>query len=228
MHVGLAGTIGEIVPLALTVAFTMLPIIATLAVVVSSQRATRGFLLSGGYAAGLGLITALATFGLDRIRVPDFKISPYISVFVGLALLALSGLRYTRRKRASTHPARSPALLRRLEGLSRPGALGLGFQFAFHPENLLLIGAASSKIVAASLPGGETALVVAIFCLIGVSTVVAPSAIYGRAGPKMKSELGSLRDWLIAQSTTITCVILAAVGVFLVIYGLWEIGAGRR
>jgi hypothetical protein len=220
---GLARTIGEIVPLAVAVAFTMLPIIATLVVLVGSQHATRGFLLTAGYAAGLALMSGLATFGLLHVGLPRFDIAPAVFIVVGLLLLALCGLRFARRGRASTHPSRSPALLGRLQRLNRPGALGIGFQFAFHPENLLLIGAASTKIVAASLPGGGPAIVLSTFCAISVSTVLVPSIIYGVAGSSMKSTLERLRDWLLTNSTKITFALLCAAGLFLIAYGAWKI-----
>ncbi len=168
-------------------------------------------------------MSSLATFGLLRVGLPKVDIAPTVFIVIGLLLLLLCGLRFIRRGRASTHPSRSPALLRRLQTLNRPGALGIGFQFAFHPENLLLIEAASTKIVAASLPGGGSAIVVGTFCAISVSTVLVPSAIYGIAGPSMKSTLERLRDWLLANSSRITFGLLCAAGLFLIGYGVWKI-----
>lgn len=219
---GLVRTIAEVIPLAVTVAFTMLPIIATLAVLVSSEHATRGFLLSAGYAAGLALVLGAATFGLLRSGTPRLGISPIVFVVAGILLLVLAAWRYVRRRHASTHPTKSPALLGRLENLSGPGAFAIGFQFAFHPENLLLTGAASTKIVTATLPAAGLVIVVAVFCLIGVSTVVVPSVVYALAGAGMKSALTRLRDWLLGHANAITCALLAVAGIALVAYGGWK------
>ncbi|MFF1877879.1 GAP family protein [Leifsonia sp. NPDC058230] len=213
----------ELLPLALTVAFTLLPIIGTLIVLLSSGRASRGWLITAGYAMGLALTATAATIGLVRADLPALTGAGYVELAAGAALVVVGVVRYLRRRASPTHPANQSALARRLEHLSGGGAAAFGFQFAFHPENLVLVAAASTRIVAAELTPAETVVVIALFCAVAVSTVAVPTLLFATAGTRVRSRLAATRDWLLRNSSIITVAVLVLVGVVLIVIGVYQL-----
>jgi hypothetical protein len=223
MNGGVPRLLVELLPLALTVAFTMLPIIGTLIVLLSSERASRGWLITAGYAAGLALTSTVATVGLVRTGLPDLSGGGFVELAAGAALVIVGVVRFLRRRASPTHPANQSALVRRLEKVSGWGAAAFGFQFAFHPENLVLVAAASTRIVAADLEPGQAVVVIGLFCLVAVSTVAIPSAVFGMAGTRVRSAFEATRDWLLRNSSIITSALLILVGGVLIVVGVYQL-----
>jgi hypothetical protein len=226
MNDGVLRLLVELLPFALTVAFTMLPIIGTLIVLLSSERASRGWLITAGYAAGLVLTMTAATVGLVRADLPHLTGAGYVELASGAALVIVGVVRYLRRRASPTHPANQSALARRLERLGGGGAAAFGLQFAFHPENLVLVAAASTRIVAAGLDAGQTVLVIGVFCAVAVSTVALPTALFALAGTRVRSALEATRDWLLRNSSVITSALLVLVGGVLIAIGVYQLARG--
>jgi Sap, sulfolipid-1-addressing protein len=215
--------LGQLTPLALTVAFTTLPIVATLAAILGSGKASRGWLLTGGYAVGIAIVLAVATYGTLRFVIPSNAGLWLVVLLAGIALLVLCAIRILRRRRDPAHPSNHSAVIARLERLSPGGALLIGLQFALHPENLVLIAAASTSIVHSDIGFADRVLAIAFFCAVSVSTVALPSAAYSASGAKVRPALERLRDGLLNHSRVITTVLIGAVGVALIAIGIFHL-----
>lgn len=186
-------------------------------ILLGSKRASRGWILAGGYALAIVLVLAAATWGAVRLSIPDSPIVTYGELFAGVALIILGSVRAFRIRRRG--PSRTRSVFGRLEAV-RPWEVGLvGAQFAFHPETLVLTFAAGTRILAADLDVAQSAVLIVVFSVVSVSTVIVPSILYATAGHRARRALEVTRDWLTRNADTITAVLVVLFGVILVFIG---------
>ncbi|WP_431278419.1 GAP family protein [Leifsonia poae] len=218
--------VAEVLPFALTVAFTTLPVLLTLVVLLGTERASRGWLIAGGYAFGLAAVFMLAAVGFVRLSVPRGPAVDWALVLAGAALIVIAGIRWERRRRRrrSSHVEKHNRLESRMQHLGARGALLLGLQFAFHPENLLLAVAASSRTIDADT--WVQVVSALVFAVVGVSTVAIPTIAFTVAGRRVKPALERIRDAILRHSAAVTDGLILLVGLVLVIVGVWELLAG--
>lgn len=209
---------------ALVVAFTTMPVLSVLAVLLGTRRASRGLWLSAGYAVGLAVVFGIATLGVDRVSwVRRFYPTGLFNLVAGLLLIlvAVAWWFWDRRKKArATSSTANSKFLDWMGTLGPFSCSAVGFQFAFHPENLVLTFAAAGQVL--NMRFIPATVVMVWFCLIGVSTVAVPSLIYAQSGDRARAWLESVRDWLQANGTTITVALLLAVGVALTAVGVYQ------
>lgn len=218
----------QLLPLALTVAFTTLPIVATLAVLVNSRSSTRGWMITAGYFVGLTAVMSAATFGILRVgsigQAPPLL--PVVEVLAGVALVVLGVIRLVRRRLGRSGSGRlsrltsASRLVASFRRLTNPRTFAIGFSFALHPENLLLCAAASVRITGGDLSIGERAVLVVAFALVGISTVAIPTLLYGVSADHVRPALQRVSAWLSRNTGTVTSVIIIAIGVVLIILGV--------
>lgn len=211
-----------VVGYAAVVAFTVLPFLAVIAVLLDSGNPRRGWELTAGYALGLLSVFAAASFGLARLQLPPLRASGVVELVVGaLLLLIAGGLWWWRRESPETH--RSPRLRRRKParemGMGRTVVLGV--QFAVHPENLALTFGAASHVTDMTDPQKLAAAL--LFAAIGVVTVALPAMAFSIAGDRTRERLAQLRASIDQHGPLLTRVLLAAVGLVLVSLGLWQV-----
>ena len=210
---------------AVVVAFTTLPILAAIGVILGTRRASSGGWLAAGYAVGLAVVFVLAGLGAGRLRWPAWA-SPNAVVEVGAGIVlvvvaAVWALWERHRQLLGTPPShRFLARVRRLGPLS---CILVGFQFAFHPENLILTVAAASHTAQTPWPG--RALVVLWFCLVGVSTVLVPTFMYVASADRARARLESLHAWLGTHGVLITIALVFVAGLVLIAFGWWRLAA---
>lgn len=220
----MGAVIGEILPLALGVAISPIPIIAAILMLLSPKaRVTSvGFLL--GWV--LGIVVAVTVFTLLSSILPeqdadDSKpIHGVIHLVLGAGLLLLALRQWRGRPKAGEEPT-MPRWMQAIDKITFPGALGLGFLLsAVNPKNLLLAAAAGVDIGSADLDTGSIVLVIAVFTLLAASTVLVPVVGYLIAAEKLRGPLDALRVWLGKENAVIMAVLLLVIGVSLIGKGI--------
>ncbi|WP_374976124.1 GAP family protein [Microbacterium trichothecenolyticum] len=220
----MGAVIGEILPLALGVAISPIPVIAAILMLLSPKaRVTSvGFLL--GWV--LGIVVAVTVFTLLSSILPgqdadDSKpIHGVIQLVLGAGLLLLA-LRQWRGRPKAGEEATMPKWMQAIDKVTFPGAFGLGFLLsAVNPKNLLLAAAAGVDIGSAGLDTGAIVLVIAVFTLIAASTVLVPVVGYLIAAEKLRGPLDALRVWLGKENAVIMAVLLLVIGVSLIGKGI--------
>lgn len=216
--------LGEILPLALGVAISPIPVIAAILMLLSPKArvTSAGFLL--GWV--LGIVVAVTVFTLLSSALPDADadaskpIQGVIQLLLGALLLLLAVRQWRGRPKAGEEPT-MPKWMQAIDKVSFPVALGLGFLLsAVNPKNLLLAASAGVDIGSAGLDTGSTALVIAIFTLIAASTVLVPVVGYLIAADRLRGPLDALRVWLGRENAVIMSVLLLVIGVSLIGKGI--------
>lgn len=216
--------IGDMLPLALGVAISPIPIIAAILMLLSPKaRVTSvGFLL--GWV--VGIVAAVTVFTLLSSILPaddpdvSHPIRGAVQLVLGLLLFVLAFGQWRKRPKAGEEAA-LPKWMKAIDTITFPVALGLGFLLsAVNPKNLIMAAGAGTDIGAAALPGGSIVLVIVIYTLIAASTVLVPVVGYLIAADRLRGPLDSLRGWLATENAVIMAVLLLVIGVSMIGKGI--------
>lgn len=216
--------IGGILPLALGIAISPIPIVAAILMLLSPKaRVTSvGFLLGwvGGIVVASTVFTLLSSLLPEQETDASQPIRAVIHLVLG-ALLLLLALRQWRGRPKDGEDPPLPKWMQAIDTISFGGALGLGFLLsAVNPKNLILAAGAGLVIGGAGLTVGESALVIGIFTVIAALTVAVPVIGYLIAADRLRDPLDRLRGWLVHENATIMAVLLAVIGVVLIGKGI--------
>ncbi|MBN6190125.1 MULTISPECIES: GAP family protein [Microbacterium] len=220
----MGAAIGSVLPLALGIAISPIPIIAAILMLLSPKaRVTSvGFLL--GWVAGI--VVAVSVFTLLSAVLPEQDpdasrpIRGTVQLLLGVGLLLLAVGQWRRRPGAG-RTASMPAWMKAIDTMRFPMALGLGFLLsAVNPKNLLMAAGAGVDIGAAGLDGGALVVVIGVFTLIAASTVLVPVVGYLVAAERLRGPLDALRAWLAQENAVIMAVLLLVIGVSMIGKGI--------
>ena len=218
------GVIGAILPLALGVAVSPIPIIAAILMLLSPRARSTGL----GFLAGwvLGIVVAVVAFTLIAALIPpgspdDSKpVAGVVKLVLGLLLLLLAARQWRGRPKPGQTPA-LPKWMAAIDSMTAVRAVAIGFLLsAVNPKNLLMAAGAGVEIGSAKLDGGETAIAILVFVLLAASTVAVPVIGYLVASARMKAPLESMREWLVHNNATVMAVLLLVIGVVMVGKGI--------
>lgn len=219
--------LGVLLPLAIGVAFSSVPIMAMIVLLLSprGQASGIGYLL--GYAIGLAAVTVGFTAGLRAIPSDNAPL-PQFWIGVGEILLGAVGLvfavvtfRRARAKRlASEAPPELPGWLQRVGRLGPVPSFAVGIVLNLRPKALVLATAAALALNAGELTPVSWAIDTAVYLAIGLSTVAAPVIVVWRSGERSRAVLERAHRWLARNSYIVTTVVIIMVGVVLIGDGL--------
>jgi threonine/homoserine/homoserine lactone efflux protein len=216
--------IGAILPLAVGIAVSPIPIIAAILMLLSpkARGTSLGFLL--GWV--LGIVVVVVVFTLLSSVLPDSDsdaskpVAGTIQIILGALLLLLAVKEWRSRPHPGTEPE-LPKWMAAIDTMTVVRGLVLGFVLAgLNPKNLLMGVAAGVAIGGGNLDGGATVLAVVVFTVVAASTVAIPVIAYVAASAKMAGPLETLRTWLVHNNSTVMAVLLLVIGVVLIGKGI--------
>lgn len=215
--------IGEILPLAVGIAISPIPIIAAILMLLSprAKRTSVGFLI--GWLAGI--VVAVVLFTLLTSVIPQDNAGPspvagVIKIILGALLLFLA-IKQWRTRPAEGEQASMPKWMSAIDAMTAGKALGLGFLLsAVNPKNLLMAISAGVIVGSADPAVDQIAVVIIIFVLLAASTVLIPVIGYLIASARLAGPLDKLREWLVENNALIMAVLLLVIGVSVIGKGL--------
>ncbi len=220
----MGSVIGDILPLALGIAISPIPIIAAILMLLSPKA--RG--TSVGFMLGwvLGIVIAVIVFTLLASIIPEQDpdaskpIAGWIKILLGVGLLFLAVRQWRGRPKPGEEPA-LPKWMTAIDTMTTGRGFVLGFLLsAVNPKNLLMAIAAGVVIGSGGLTVGETTVVIVIFVLIAACSVAIPVIAYLVASARMAAPLESLRGWLVHNNATVMAVLLLVIGVVVIGKGI--------
>jgi threonine/homoserine/homoserine lactone efflux protein len=220
----MGSVIGEILPLALGIAISPIPIMAAILMLLSPKaKATSvGFML--GWICGI--VVALIVFVLLASILPQSEsdepqpIAGMIKILLGVLMLFLALKQWRARPHDDVEPP-LPKWMSAIDTMTAGKGFGLGFLLsAVNPKNLLMAAAAGVIIGSAPLSVGAVIAVAIVFTVVAACSVAVPVVAYLVASRAMAGPLESLRGWLVHNNATVMAVLLLVIGVSIIGKGI--------
>jgi hypothetical protein len=212
--------IGQVLPLAVAVAISPLPIVAVVLMLVTPRARTNGPAFIIGWLSGLAVLGAiLLAIASGTDASDDGQPADWVSVMklvLGVALLLLA-VKQWRGRPQDGEEAPMPKWMGALDGFTAVKSLAAGAVLSsVNPKNLLLAIAAAAAISQTGISGGEQAAAWAVFALVATAGVAVPVVIYFALGERAGPVLGSLKDWMARNNRVMMAVLLLVIGAKLI------------
>jgi hypothetical protein len=216
--------IADILPLAVGVALSPIPIIAVILMLFSknARSTSMGFLV--GWFLGVTIVaTAIVFIANPTQQATGGETSPMsaiVHILLGVLLLAAAYRNWKKRPKPGEQ-VDMPKWMSSIDSMSAGKALGLGALLSgVNPKNLALIIAAGVAIAAAELTTSQTIVALVIFILVACVSVAAPVIVYLVMGSKAESMLNTWKAWLTQNNATVMTILLLVFGVIVLSKGL--------
>jgi Sap, sulfolipid-1-addressing protein len=212
--------IGGVLPFAVGVALSPIPIIAVVLMLTTHRARVNGPVFIVGWLAGLAVIGAIA---LSIAGPADASSSggpatwvSWLKVAIGVVLFLVAAWQFRNRPQKGAQ-VELPTWIGRVDEIKPLSAAGLGAVMGgLNPKNLLLAVAAAAAIAQTGISGGEEAIAYVVFALVGTLGVGAPVGIYFAMGARSEQVLAGLKDWMAQNNAVIMAVICVLIGVKLI------------
>lgn len=208
--------VGDILPVALGVAISPVPVIAVVLMLLAPRATTAsvGFLL--GWIAGVSVVVAAVAFLAGGVATDDGEPSTaaaIVQLVLGVLLLLVAARQWRSRPRRGETPE-LPKWMAAIDSFTAWKAAGLAFLLvAFNPKNLALALTGGVTIAAGDLSAGRTWIAIAIFVVIASASVGLPVIGYLLARSRMRHPLEELRVWLTDNNAAVMSVLMLVLGV---------------
>jgi hypothetical protein len=216
--------IGDLLPLALGVAISPVPIMAVILMLFSASAVRNSFAFLVGWIVGVTAVIGIAAAALGQAGpTADDGPATWVSVLklvLGLASIAIAVKQWHGRPEPGEQ-AQLPSWMEAIDSLTPGKALGIGLLLSsVNPKNLAL-GIAGGVVVAqADLGGGDAAVCVVVFVLLSSVTIAGPVLANAVMGERAATLLDGMKRWLGENDATVMAVLMLVIGVTLFGKGL--------
>ena len=212
--------IGDMLPAAIGVAISPIPIIAVVLVLVSARGRVNGPAYLVGQVVGVAGAGAIVLLIAGSVGETDDTQSAdsvsWLQLALGLAMLFLAARQWRGRPRDGEEPV-TPKWMGAIDSLTPAKAFGAGIVLsALNPKNLILTIAGMAAIVGAGIPGDEEAIALAVFTVVASLGVAIPVVMFFALGDRSGPLLARLKDWMAQNNAVIMTVLLLVIGVKLI------------
>jgi len=207
--------IGDLLPSAVGVALSPVPIIAVILMLGTPRARSNGPAFAVGWVLGLVIVSVVVVLVASGSDDPDSGSSTavdWIKVVIGALFLLLAFGQWRKRPKPGEQ-AEMPKWMSAIDRFTAGKSLGLGALLSgANPKNLALTLAASASIAQAGLSGGETTVAIAVFVVIGSVTVAGPVLFYVFASARAAAPLDSIKQFMSRHNAVIMFVLLLVLG----------------
>jgi threonine/homoserine/homoserine lactone efflux protein len=221
--------ISDILPFAVVVMTSPIPIIGVILMLFSSRARTNGPMFLLGWLVGLVLVSTIVYVVADALDVgSDADASDGAStlqVVLGIVLILLA-LRKWRSRPAPGETEPLPKWMAAIDSVTPGRAAVLGFLFsAVNPKNLILTVGAVLSVAKAGVSTADAVTAIAVFIVIGSLGIVIPVVGYLVGGDRVRTMLDGWKVWLEHNNAAVMSVMLLVIGVVVLSKGLGPITA---
>jgi threonine/homoserine/homoserine lactone efflux protein len=217
--------LGDLLPLAMGIAISPIPIIACILILFSARARVNGPLFLLGWVVGVAVVTTLVLVVSDSTGATDApasgpSIGDLVTLLLGLGAIAL-GIRQWRSQPAPGEEAKLPAWMSAIADFPPARALAFGVLLsALNPKNLAFAIAAGVVIDGAVAAGGNAAAMIILFVFLASLSIGVPVAYILVGGEGARRTLDGWRAWLTAHNAAVMAVLFVVIGAKLLGQGL--------
>ncbi len=218
------GVIGSILPLAIAVTISPIPIIAEILLLFTKKPVANAASYLAGFIVGVAGVLAIlaavaATINLSAGSGPSEGAS-ILQMALGVLLLA-AALRQFRGRPEPGEEASMPKWMNGIAGFAPGKSLIVGVGIgALNPKNIIVGVAAAVAIASASLSTGQEVGAIAVYVLVAALGVAAPLVVTLAMGEKAQKILDSWKAWLGQNNAVVMSVLFLIFAVVLIGKGI--------
>ena len=212
--------IGQILPTAVGVAISPLPIVAVVLMLVTPRGKRNGPAFIVGWLAGLAavgivVIAASGGAGASDDAAPATWVS-WLKLVLGALCLLVAARQWRGRPADGEEPA-TPKWMGALDRFTPIRAAGAGIVLsAANPKNLVLAVAGAVAVAGAGVSTSQEAIAWIVFMLIASAGVAAPVIIAFAMGDRSRELLDRLKTRMTHNNAVIMAVLLVVIGAKLI------------
>lgn len=211
----LGPVLGDLLPSAVGVAISPLPIVAVILMLATPRGRVNGPAFAAGWVVGLIVVCVLVVVlagGADEDGGTRTGVD-WLKLLLGIFLGYVAWQQWQKRPKEGEAPE-LPKWMAGLEDFdpTRSAAVGAALA-AVNPKNLALTLAGAATIAQGGLNAAGDTVAILVFVVIASTTIVTPVVVYMVMGDRAADLLEKLRTWMAGNNATImtiVCVVLAA------------------
>ena len=213
--------IAEVLPFAIGVAISPVPIIAVILMLFSSRAKVNGPMFLIGWAVALAIVSGVAFLaGEAASESTTTDAVSWSQVLFGALFVLLAVRTWSKRARAGEQPEQ-PKWMAGIDSFSPVKALTLALLLAgVNPKNLLLGAGAGAAVAGLALPTTEAVVSLAAFVIIASLTIAVPVVYYLVGGDAARTRLDTVKEWLAVHNDAVMTVLFLVLGVNLISKGV--------
>jgi threonine/homoserine/homoserine lactone efflux protein len=219
----LIDAIGGLLPSAIGVALSPIPIIGVILILDTPRARSNGPAFGIGWVLGMVVVSVLVLTVAGGADDPSSSASDgvnWVTLLLGLAFFSMAARQWRSRPKKGETP-KMPKWMSAIDRVDPPRAFLLGAALSgLNPKNLALTLAASAAIAQAGLSAADDAIAVAVFVVIASITVVGSVLLFLFGGDAAAKPLASIKEFMTDHSNVIMMVVLLVLGAKLVGNGL--------
>jgi len=216
--------ISEVLPFAIGVAISPIPIIAVILILFSDRAKVNGPVFLLGWIIGLSVVVAVvyaiahaANAATDSTTSDTVS---WIKVVLGVALVGAARRQYAKRPRPGEVPT-MPKWMATVGGMKPGAAFVLALVCsAVNPKNLVLAAGAAAGVAQVNDSVGDGIVACIVFVVVASSSVGGAVAYYFVGGERARAHLDDFKAWLSEHNAAVMTVLLLVIGVVLIAKGL--------
>jgi threonine/homoserine/homoserine lactone efflux protein len=214
--------IGDLLPSALAVALSPIPIVAVVLVLGTPRARSAGPAFALGWIAGLTAVSVVVVVVLGSGADPDGD-DPgldWLKIAIGILFLLMAAQQWRKRPKDGQEPE-MPKWMTTIDTATPPRAALLGAALSgANPKNLALTVAAAASIAEAGLDGADTAIAVGVFVALGSATVAGSVLFYLVDADRAARPLAAIKRFMSENNAVIMMIVLLLLGAKLLGDGL--------
>jgi threonine/homoserine/homoserine lactone efflux protein len=220
------GAIGAILPLAVGIAVSPIPIIAAILMLLSPKARATSVAFMIGWVAGIvvGSVVFTLLSAILPASAPDtaHPVIGVVQLLLGVILLLLA-VRQWRSRPKDGATGTMPKWMSSIDAMTPARGAVLGFLLsAVNPKNLVMSIAAGTAVGGAALAVWQSAIVIAIFVILASLSVALPVVGFLVAGERLRPALDRLQVWLTDNNSVIMAVLFLVLGVVVIGKGIGQ------
>lgn len=212
--------IGQMLPFAVGVAISPMPIIAVVLILVTPRARSNGPAFLLGSVLGVAVVGGIALAAADPAGASDdggpATWVSWVKLALGLLLVALA-VKGWRGRPGADEEAPLPKWMAALDGFTPTRSLAIGAALSgINPKNLILIAGGVAAVAQTGVSGGDEAIAWAVFVVIASIGIGAPVVLYFALGDRAARPLDELKTWMATNNAGIMAVLCLVIGTKLV------------
>jgi threonine/homoserine/homoserine lactone efflux protein len=222
-HLIMGQAIGNLLPSAIGVALSPIPIIAVILMLGTPRAKSNGPAFALGWIVGLvvvSVIVLLVASGADKSDSGKSTTVDIVEIVIGALFLLMALGQWRKRPQPGVTPE-TPKWMAAIDQFTIGKSLGLGAILSgANPKNLALTLAAAASIAQAGLSAGGATVAIAVFVAIGSVTVAGPVLFDVFAAEKASGPLDAIKQFMSDHNAVIMMIIFLVLGAKLIGNGI--------